>query len=371
MDRSYRLRAAVRTVALALVLGAVACGRTPPERTRAPGPPVADSGRSRLVTLAATHLRVRPEAGAAAVAELPVGAALTAVPDSAAPVSDVDLDAWVQVATWDDRRGWVRADEVVETGLWTHYQAALGAPVTDARPAYPFDARWVVEAPYGSPGFTRISTVWLLGDSIRPAHATAVDSLEDVCSERRHRAIRLDATSGANGGPDLEAALLASPGRPAGGLVRLAVGELGEPDPALREAILGRIAVARDRKVEPGGVDAVRLDWARVGERQVWAAATWGPRDDEGMAHAAAFLAERDDSAPGFAWRLRTVVTPGPTSAEDAAPFRPLAVYATADPSRANLFLVEALQYEGARVDVYASTGRRFRRVYKGYYWGC
>lgn len=346
--------------ALAVVLG-IGCGGEPRSASRGSETEDAgDFGRTTVVTLTGAQLRIEPLPDAPAVAEVAGGTALTVVGDTMGP--GPGAEPWLRVATWDDRRGWVPADQVLTPDLWSHYQVALGgAAITALRAAYPVgDGRWAVEAPLNSPGITSISTVWLLADPVRAVKVAAIDSVAAACGTPHRMAILAE---DAGGGRDLSRAVLAVPAsrRPQARL--LAIAPLPLPDAAL-EAVIQRSAA---RMREMAGTEPRVWLWS-MGEDARWVTLRW-PAGDGGRAgeHAAALLLERS----GAGWSARTVVPQVPSDADpDRAPFEPAAAYATAGP-RPTILVVEAIDLNGSRVDLYLAQADGYRRLRAGYLWGC
>jgi hypothetical protein len=363
----------VRTVLPALLVCLQALGSgcdSPPaaERSGADVPEPADSAmpfdslRERVVVLQAGPLHLGPDLDSPGIAQVPAGALLDIVPDTAGG------DEWVRVATWDDRHGWLPASRIMEPEQWTQYGRALGgvSPVL-VRPAYPIEGgRWAVEAPVGSAGLTTASTAWLLADSALGARVVGIDSVENVCGGERHRFAVLDRPSGAGEWPRLEEGLLATPsgGRPVA--KRLAVGPL-EPDADLAE-LARRTGI--DRSPPADGAPPASIEWSALGEAAAWAGLSWPAEDPaSGQAQRALAIVFRR-TADGW----KTVGTVGPAGSSASIPtpaWRPVAAYATGVATVPTMLLLEGFEYEGAHLDVWIERGERYEQVYRGYYWGC
>jgi hypothetical protein len=235
------------------------------------------------------------------------------------------------------------------------------------RPGYPVEGGvWAVEAPLGTPGITPASTAWLLGDSAVAVRVTAIDSLEDICSETLHRFGILDARSSADAFPRLEEGRLVTPSGSRPTARRLAVGPL-EPDAelaALLDSAAGELAP------RGSGPEAASVEWAGLGEESAWATLSWPFADPTtGQAQLAAAVVFRR-AAGG--WGRVATLGPLASSAEIPTPaWRPVAAYATGPAGFPTMLLLEALEYEGAHLDVWIERGGRYERIYEGYYWGC
>lgn len=345
------------------VAGLWACGGSP---TPAPppgeeAPAAVDSvSEERVVVLRAGPLHLEPDESSPGVTEVPAGGLLKAIPDSAGG------EAWVRVATWDDRRGWIPAERLVPSRLWAHYGRALGgvSPVF-LRPAYPVDARrWAVEAPVGSPGFTSASTAWLLGDSATAVRVAAIDSVENVCGGELHRVGILDARAAGRPGPLLDAGRIAAPSGSRPDASWVAVGPF-EPDAALASMA----AAAATDLVAGAGVPA-STDWATLGPDAVWVALAW-PEENEGLGisqRAAALVFRR----AGSGWERVSWIAPEPSTAViPTAAWRPVAALSTGGSEHPTILLLEAREYEGAHLDIWVERGGGYQRIYEGYYWGC
>lgn len=355
-------RALLALVTLLLLAG---CRSEPPGAAdrAAPDSMAEPAAEPRVVVIRAGPLRLEPDDAALAIMEVSAGALLAVAPDEAA----AGTAGWVRVATWDDRRGWIPVSDVVEAGLWAHYGAALGgvSPIL-LRPAYPVEgARWGIEAPFHSPGFTTASSAWLLSDTASAVRIARIDSIEDVCSERRHRFATTGRVATADRWPLLEGGLIAAPsgGRPAARA--LGVGPL-EPEPGLAE--LGRRVAAGLAPDGAGAPEAVA--WAALGTDAAWATFSWASEDVETgrsqLAAAAVF-----GRGPG-GWEAGGTIPSTGSSAEIPTPgWRPVAAYRTGGPGRPTILLLEALEYEGARLEIWIERGGRYVRLYEGYYWGC
>ncbi|MBW3660259.1 MAG: hypothetical protein KY397_01320 [Gemmatimonadetes bacterium] len=369
----------LRVLPVLLAMGA-ACGGEPPESGPVPADtaqpdPAATAERVRIV-LVAGPLRSRPAAAAPAVTEAAAGTTLRLVSDTTAASG-----RWLRLATWDDRKGWMPEDAVLDAGLWTHYVETLGGATPAAlRPAYPMSGgRWGAEKPFPSPDLDPPAEVWLAADSLVHSRVVGRDTLRYECTGARHSMAVLERGIPGAGRPDGGAIAIPASRPPAGRT--LPVGAL-DPEAGLLEAIAdatdAALAAAPSRRVpedalpppEPGA--EARLAWRAVGEDGAWAVATWHPsrgREAGTMPGrwAGAFLAIR--GAGG--WSVRTVLPLQWTTVAPAAPpWRLLAAVATV-PGRPTLLAVESLQPEGSRIDLLLADERGFRRLYAGFYRGC
>ncbi|HEY7472169.1 MAG TPA: hypothetical protein VIE68_07475 [Gemmatimonadota bacterium] len=347
-----------------LLLGAVlACGQPRSESTREDSIPARDSveGGERAVVLTTGPIHVERDEASPPVTEVAAGTLLRIVPDSAGGTD------WVRVATWDDRRGWIPAPRLIGMQLWSRFAEALGgvAPVL-LRAAYPVEGgRWAIEAPLGSSGFTVASTAWILADSAWSARVVRIDSIENLCGGERHRFGTTDAPAGGENFPVLEAGVLAAPSGTRPSARRLPIEAL-DPEPALA-ALADRIAGELGPPGATGPPEAV--EWRSLGPDAAWAALSWRSEDPAtGRAQvAAAALFRRGDAG----WEHVATMAPAPSSAEIPAPaWRPVAAYSTGG-AAPTLLLVEAFEYEGARLDIWIERGGGFARIHEGYYWGC
>jgi hypothetical protein len=312
--------------------------------------------RERVVVLQAGPLHLAPGPDSPGIAVVPAGALLEVVPDTSGG------DAWVRVATWDDRHGWLPVSRIMQPEQWAQYGRALGgvSPVL-VRPAYPVEGgRWAVEAPVGSAGLTTASTAWLLADSALGYRVVGIDSVENLCGGERHRFAVLDRGSDAEEWPRLEEGLLATPsgGRPVAR--RLAVGPL-EPDPVLA-ALARRTALDRPPPAS--------IEWSTLGEEAAWAALSWPAEDPaSGQAQQALALVFRRSADE---WDLAGMVAPTGSSASIPTPaWRPVAAYATGAATFPTILLLQGFEYEGAHLDVWIERGGRYEQLYRGYSWGC
>lgn len=344
--------------------------------TAAAGVP-ADSTR---VVLVGGPLRIRPAGDGAAVADIAAGTVLREVGDTT-----IGSTPWVRLATWDDRKGWMPRSAVLQAGLWAHYSDALGGvAVISLRPAYPIgEGRWAAEAPYPSPDFMPSAAAWLAGDSLIHARVTERDTMTVECTGARYPLAVLDRAdrAGTRRGVRLEEGALALPasGEPKGRAFPVAP---LEPDEGLLRAVEGAVRAAveagpageipEDAEAPPVVDAGPRLDWRGLGPDAAWAVAYWNPfegREAEIMPGrwGAAFLAVRD----GSGWSVQTVVPlDWAFVGSESPPWRLLAAVATV-PGRPTLLAVEAVEYEGARVDLYLADDTGYRRFYRGFYWGC
>lgn len=325
-------------------------------------PPPDSVARERLVVLTAGPLHLEPDSASPGVLDVQGGAILEVVPEGPAETG------WVRVATWDDRRGWIPASRLIEQSQWAHYGQALGgvAP-TLVRVAYPVEGGfWAVEAPLGTPGITPASTAWLLGDSVVGTRVTAIDSLEDICSEELHRFGILDARFSGGNLPRLEEGRLVTPSGSRPTIRRLAVRPL-DPGAELRELLSGAA-----RELAPRGSDpeAPSVEWAALGEESAWASLSWPAEDPASgraqLAAAVVFRRGRDG------WERAAALGPAPSSAEIPTPaWRVAGAFATGSSGYPTILLLEALEYEGAHLDIWIERGGRYERIYEGYYHGC
>ena len=344
-----------------LVAHALGCG--PASETAQDGAAPPDSApRERVVVLTAGPLHLEPDSTSPGVTQVQAGAILDLVPEAPAETG------WVRVATWDDRRGWLPASRLIEQSQWAHYGQALGgvAPAL-VRVAYPVEGGvWGVEAPLGTPGITPASTAWLVGDSAVGIRVTAIDSLEDVCSGELHRFGILDARSSGGDLPRLDEGRLMTPSGNRPTIRRLPPGRL---DPG---AELTGLLVAAARELAPSGSDpgAATVSWEALGSESAWASLSW-PSEDPAtgraqLASAVVFRRGRDG------WERAASLGPHPSSAEIPTPaWRPVGAFATGTSGFPTILLLEALEYEGAHLDIWIERGGRYQRIYEGYYWGC
>lgn len=351
----------LRILLLLLLSPVWGCG---PESETAEGDasPPDSAPRERLVVLTAGPVHLDPDSASPGVLEVPAGTLLDLVPE------DAGEDGWVRVATWDDRRGWLPANRLMEHSQWAHYGQALGGVAPSLlRPGYPVEGgAWAVEAPLGTPGITPASTAWLVGDSAVSTKVTAIDSLEDICSEALHRFGILDARYSGENLPRLEEGRLVTPSgsRP---MVRgLAVGPL-DPDAEL----VGLLESAA-RELAPPGADpeAASVEWAALGEGSAWAVLSWPSEDPStGRAQLASAIVLR---RTGDGWERVATLGPVPSSAEIPTPaWRPASAFATGPSDFPTILLLEGLEYEGAHLDIWIERQGRYERIYEGYYWGC
>lgn len=318
-----------------------------------------------MVVLRAGPLHLERDIDSPGVTEVPAGVLLRVVADTA----DSAGDAWVRVATWDDRRGWIPATRLMEAGMWARYGRELGgvSPIL-LRPAYPVEGgRWAVEAPLGSPGFTPASSAWVLGDSAREARVVEIDSLENLCDGERYRFGALDRAATAEHWPFLEGGLLAAPSGARPTSRWMSIGPL-DPDPALVE--LARSTAAELGPPGAGGpAPPESIEWAALGETAAWAALSW-PFEDAQQGHAQLGAALVFRRASG-GWELAGRVALTPSTAEIPSPaWRPVAAYATGA-AFPTLLLLKTLEYEGAHLDIWIAREDVYERIYRGYYWGC
>lgn len=316
----------------------------------------------RQVVLTAGPLHLEPDSTSPGVLDVQAGAILERV------LEGPDVPGWVRVATWDDRRGWIPASRLMGQSQWAHYAEALGgvAPVL-VRVAYPVEGGvWAVEAPLGTPGITPASTAWLVGDSAMGTRVTAIDSLEDVCSGELHRFGILDTRFSGGNLPRLEEGRLVTPSGERPTIRRLAVGPL-DPDADL-VALLDTVAAARAPRETAGAPPTI--EWLSIGDEFAWAALSWPAEDPSTGGGQVGVAGVFRRSAGG--WEQVATLGPAPSSAEIPTPaWRPVAVYAVGPSGSPAVLLLEALEYEGAHLDIWIERGGRYERIYEGYYWGC
>lgn len=350
--------------ALVLLLSLPPACNSPPgaERGGEPAAPADTAPRARVVVLQSGPLHLEPDPDSPAVTRLQAGALLEVVDDDGG-------GAWVRVATWDDRQGWLPASRVMEPEQWSEYGRALGgvSPIL-ARPAYPVaGGRWAVEAPTGSAGLTTASTTWLLGDSARGVRIVEIDSLENVCGGERYRFAALDLPAAAGDRPRLEQGLLLTPSGSRPTARRLAVRPL-EPDDglvALARRAAGELSAAGTESSTP-----VSAEWLALGGDAVWAALSWTDGDAaSGRAQRALALVFRRTAG---GWQRAGAIGPAGSSATIPTPaWRPVAAYATGAATFPTILLLQRNEYEGAHLDVWIEREGWYERAYAGYYWGC
>ncbi|HET9332084.1 MAG TPA: hypothetical protein VFQ21_00720 [Gemmatimonadota bacterium] len=330
-------------------------------------PPAADTvaqadstGEERVVVLRGGPLHLEPDEGSPGITEVIAGTLLRALPDSAG------VPDWVQVAMWDDRRGWIPVDRLVPVELWAHYGRALGG-VSPAllRPAYPVDGgRWAVEAPLGSPGITPASTGWVLSDSTSAMRITAIDSVENICGGELHRFGVLDRRESGERWPLLEAGRIAAPSgtRPVAAAVTVR--------PLVPDSVLLRLAREGAAELEPAAGAPESTEWVALGPDAAWAALSWPDEDDaQGISQRAVALVFRRSPA---GWERVSAIAPvASTAGIPTAAWRPVAAYSTGGASHPTLLLLEVREYEGAHLDIWIERGDGYQRIYEGYYWGC
>lgn len=363
-----------------------ACASESPDGEPDPADPAAAdtaaaAAETRIV-LAPGPLRIDPSDDADGVADAAAGTALRVVGDTT-----IAGARWVRLATWDDRRGWMPVSAVLEPGLWAHYLEALGGvPVTATRPAYPVeDGRWVAEKPFPSPDFDPPAAVRLAADGWVATRVARRDTVTVGCTgERLSAALLGTGVVGAipEDGSFLSRGTLAVPVESDPSATPLAIGPL-EPGPAWTEAVAGAASAALEDGPAPGtwrdpdappppaGGEPV-IEWRSAGPDAAWAVASWNPyggADARVMPGrwAAAFVAVRE----GEGWTVRTAIPlQWTTAGGERAPWRLLAAIATV-PGRPTLLAVEALEHEGARIDLYLADDAGYRRYHRGFYWGC
>ncbi|HET6360814.1 MAG TPA: hypothetical protein VFH11_02035, partial [Gemmatimonadota bacterium] len=71
-------------------------------------------------------------------------------------------------------------------------------------------------------------------------------------------------------------------------------------------------------------------------------------------------------------WERVAALGPTPSSAEVPTPaWRPAGAFATGPSGFPTILLLEALEFEGAHLDIWIERAGRYERIYEGYYWGC
>jgi hypothetical protein len=351
--------------ALVLLLALPPACDSPPaaERGGEPAARADTAPRARVVVLQSGPLHLEPDPDSPGVTGLQAGTLLDLVEDGGD-------GAWVRVATWDDRQGWLPASRVMDPEQWAEYGRALGgvSPIL-ARPAYPVaGGRWAVEAPTGSAGLTTASTAWLLDDSARAARIVEIDSIENVCGGERYRFAALDLPSAAGDQPRLEQGLLLTPSGSRPAARRLTIRPL-EPDADL--AALARSA-ARELSAASGGGPSPpgSAEWLALGGDAAWAALSWTDEDAaSGQAQRALALVFRRSAA---GWQRVGAIWPDGSSAALPTPaWRPVAGYATGAATFPTILLLQTNESEGAHLDVWIEREGWYERAYAGYYWGC
>lgn len=384
-----------RTVPLLLAI-ALACGgeggdrrdAQPDTAARDPVTP-AEPAEERMVVLRGGRLRLAPESGSDAVTEVGLGTVLRPVADTI-----VGGRRWIRLATWDDRAGWMRAEEVLPASVWAFYRRSLGIAPTDLRPTYPIGrGRWGVEVPFPSSAFDLPARAWVGAETLVKARVVERDTVINECSGDRYSFAIVVPGPGEAGdrGPETDRAALAVPTDERPGVEPLAVEPLAAPSASavaeaegVAERALGRAAERgtagpSDAPPPPAPGSEPDFAWLRVGEA-IWVVAIWNPHDKEIMPgrYTAAWLFSRGEAAPaldggrtGF-WTVHPVVPFGYAFVGPAAPpYRPLAGYATGRSALPAVLVIEALEYEGSRIELLLAGSERFRRFYRGYYWGC
>jgi hypothetical protein len=112
------------------------------------------------------------------------------------------------------------------------------------------------------------------------------------------------------------------------------------------------------------------VEWAALGEEAAWASLSWQSEDPiTGRAQLASAIVFR--RGPD-GWEPVAALGPAPSSAEIPTPaWRPVGAFATGPPAFPTVLLLEALEYEGAHLDIWIERSGRYERIYEGYYWGC
>ena len=148
---------------------------------------------------------------------------------------------------------------------------------------------------------------------------------------------------------------------------RLAIGTL-EPG-----AELSRLLESASRELAPGaagGSAPSSVEWIALGEESAWASFSWPAADPAtGQAQLASAIVFHRRSGR---WERIADLGPVPSSAEIPTPaWRPVGAYASGSAGFPTILLLEALEYEGAHLDIWIERGGRYERIYEGYYWGC
>lgn len=352
--RSIRLWRTTIHVGLAiLAIAGIAC-RNEGDREDAGKPSRTESvEREWVVPLRAVELRVEPDPASGSVTTAAAGRPLERI-------EEPGPEAWVRVATWDDRRGWVETGEVVTPAVWSHYERALGGiPPNELRPAYPVEGGWLVEIPYGSPSFYEGGGAYVLADSAMLAGVTRIGAVRRCAGEPRRVAWLDGGRTGSEFRPPVDRARAALPAGGVPGVRGLVVATTSRPG--------SRIVDAVTRSAEDAGARLERVSWWRVEGGTVWATVEWtsdGPRE-------AAFVALPVEE--GSDVDVRTVVAPRPVG-EDGTfgrGSRPVFAYETNGVARPTLFVVASDHYDGGRVDLYVARPEDYGRVWTGYSWSC
>ncbi len=112
------------------------------------------------------------------------------------------------------------------------------------------------------------------------------------------------------------------------------------------------------------------MEWIALGEESAWAALSWPAEDPStGRAQLAAAVVFRRGRG---GWERVASLGPAPSSAEIPTPaWQPVGAYAAGPSDIPSILLLQALEYEGAHLDIWIERGGRYQRIYEGYYWGC
>lgn len=343
-------------VVAAIALGA--CGGGDGPGSDVPPPPVESTieDSPRFVVIRPVTLQVAPDPEAGAVTTLATGTVLRGVDGEPEPAG------WSRVATWDERRGWVEADALVDPAAWGRLEGALGGfPPSELRPAHPVAGGWIVEAPYGSPSLYEGAGAYVLGDSARRARVSGIGTVRS-CAGRTHRVALLDGAGGdAELLPEPERVRLVLPAAAPPTLRGLTVEPWTSPDPALVEAVSRE---ATRLYAPPDGIA-----WWRVEDGSAWASVKW---ERDGRVEGAFVAVPRPD---GAAVDVRAVVSP--RSIDEGGrggnePTRgPVYAYEIEGVKGPTLFVVSSKEYDEERIVVYLARSRDYGRVWTGFHWGC
>lgn len=322
-----------------------ACGGQPDGADDAA--PVEPAAVERRVVVADAALRVAPTADAATTIEVPGGTALALVRDTL--VAD---GTWLELATWDDRRGWAPATEVVDEDVWLHAARALRLAPTALRPAR--GPAWEAEAPWPSPALRPGSGAWLAADTVVPARVGGLDTLAAECGGAL-RVARLAPVGGVTG-----PLAIVVPNRERPDVRSLPVRADGVP-PALAAAVE---AWSRDAAAAVAGRSEPRRTVALLGDGAAWVGLAWAG----------------EGAAP---WSAAAVVGPGPGGARPSArvvdtpapraggPPSPAAALATGSGAWPIVLLLERPLERGRRAEIWIAGADDYRRLYAGHARGC
>lgn len=343
-------------VVAAVALGACGGGDGPGPDAPPPSVESALEDSPRFVVLRPVALLVAPDRDAGAVTTIPTGTVLRGVEGEAGPAG------WTRVATWDERRGWVETDALVDPAAWGRLERALGGfPPSELRPAHPVAGGWIVEAPYGSPSLYEGAGAHVLGDSALRARVSGIGTVRS-CAGRTHRVALLGGAAG--GGEHLlvpERVRLALPAAAPPTLRGLSVEPWTSPGPALVEAVSREAARLH---APPDGIA-----WWRVEDGSAWASVKW---EVDGPVEGVFVAVPRPDET---AVDVRAVVSP--RSIDDGGrggnqpSHAPVYAYEIEGVKGPTLFVVSSKEYDQERIVVYLARSRDYGRVWTGFHWGC